>query len=68
MDINKLISSINENLPEFMASYCIVNGAIMNLEEIQNMGCREFGLRAKERIKNAYSWQFIGNEYKKVLQ
>ena len=31
MDINKLISSINENLPEFMASYCIVNGAIMNL-------------------------------------
>lgn len=50
MDINKLISSINENLSEFMASYCIVNGAIMNLEEIQNMGCREFGLRAKTNM------------------
>ena len=26
----------------------------------------EYGRRAKERIKNAYSWEFIGNEYKRV--
>ncbi len=26
----------------------------------------EFGLKAKERIKNAYSWAFIGEEYKRV--
>ena len=26
----------------------------------------QFGLKAKERIKSAYSWQFIGEEYKKV--
>lgn len=26
----------------------------------------EYGIRAKERVKTAYSWQFIGNEYKRV--
>ena len=26
----------------------------------------EYGLKAKERIKNAFSWQFIGDEYKKL--
>lgn len=26
----------------------------------------EYGLRAKERIKNAYSWKHIGEEYKRV--
>ena len=26
----------------------------------------EFGHKAKERIKNAYSWQFIGDEHKRV--
>lgn len=26
----------------------------------------EYGLKAKERIKSAYSWQFIGNEYMRV--
>ncbi len=25
-----------------------------------------YGLKAKERIENAYSWKFIGDEYKKV--
>ncbi len=26
----------------------------------------EYGLKAKGRIRNAYSWEYIGNEYKKV--
>lgn len=28
----------------------------------------EYGLKAKERIKSAYSWEFIGKEYKKAWQ
>jgi hypothetical protein len=36
-----------QELIEGALSYCIINGAIMNLEEIQNMGCQEFGLRSK---------------------
>ena len=28
----------------------------------------EFGLKAKERIKSAFSWGFIGSEYKKTWQ
>lgn len=27
---------------------------------------KEYGKRAKERIRDAFSWQFIGDEYKKV--
>lgn len=26
----------------------------------------EYGLKAKERIKNAFSWEHIGQEYKKL--
>lgn len=26
----------------------------------------EYGLKAKERIRHAYSWEFIGNEYRRV--
>lgn len=26
----------------------------------------EYGRKAKARIQSAYSWQFIGDEYKKV--
>lgn len=51
MDMNELILSMKQNAPELTVSlvnsYCIVNGAVMTLEEIQDMGCNEFGLRAK---------------------
>lgn len=47
MDILNLIAGFQQFVPEFMASYCIVNGAIMNLNEIQNMGYNEFSLRSK---------------------
>lgn len=26
----------------------------------------KFGIAAKERIRTAYSWQFIGDEYKRL--
>lgn len=47
MDINELIFSLKQIAPQFASSYCIVNGAIMNLNEIQNMGHQEFGIRSK---------------------
>ena len=47
MDINELILSIKQNQAELMTSYCIVNGAISSLKEIQDMGYREFSYRAK---------------------
>ena len=47
MDINELFLSARQMAPQFASSYCIVNGAIMNLNEIQNMGFQEFGLRSK---------------------
>lgn len=47
MDISNLIADIQRFTPEFASSYCVVNGAIMKLDEIQNMGYDEFSLRSK---------------------
>lgn len=47
MDISNLIAGFRQFAPEFASSYCIVNGAIMDLYEIQNMGYDEFSLRSK---------------------
>lgn len=47
MNINDLISSIQTFIPEFNTSYCVINGALMRLDEIENMGYREFWMRSK---------------------
>lgn len=47
MDINELIFYVKQMAPQMALSCCIVNGAIMDLNEVQNMGCQEFGLRSK---------------------
>ena len=47
MDINELIFHVKQMTPQLASSCCIVNGALMNLNEIQNMGCQEFGIRSK---------------------
>ena len=47
MDISNLIADFRQFAPEFAASYCIVNGAIMKLNAIQEMGYDEFALRSK---------------------
>lgn len=50
MDINNLLQEIRKAAPYMAESYCIVNGSIMNLNEVQNMGYDEFNLRAKQRM------------------
>lgn len=47
MDVKELFLSAMQMAPQFASSFCVVNGAIMNLDEIQNMGCQEFGIRSK---------------------
>lgn len=47
MDISNLIAGFQQLAPEFASSYCIVNGSIMKLNEIQDMGYDEFSLRSK---------------------
>ena len=41
-------------------------GLIDRVDEKTSEDRAEYGRRAKERIKSAYSWQFIGEEYKKL--
>ena len=50
MDINNLLQEIRKAAPYMAESYCIVNGSIMNLNEVQNMGYDEFNLRAKQKM------------------
>lgn len=45
--IEELLITMKQAFPEFLGSYCTVNGAFMKLEEIQRMGFHEFGLRSK---------------------
>ena len=56
MNINDLLSSIQSVAPELSTSFCIVNGALMRLDEIEKMGYREFWLRSK-LIKTNHQWR-----------
>ncbi len=47
MDINTLIQTLQSAVPQIAGSCCIVNGALMNLTEVQNMGYDGFSMRAK---------------------
>lgn len=47
MNIIKSISDFVQIAPEFASSYCIINGAPLCLEDVQNMGYDEFSLRSK---------------------
>lgn len=47
MDINALIQTLQSIALQMAASYCIINGAVMKLDEVQNMGYDEFSLRTK---------------------
>lgn len=47
MDISDILSAVPQIGPEFMTSYCIINGMPMRLDELQNMGYEEFWKRSK---------------------
>ena len=48
MDISTLITRIQDFVPKLLKSYCIVNGNIMKLDEVQNMGYEKFSLLSKK--------------------
>lgn len=47
MDINSLFKILQGMGPQVASSYCIVNGNIMKLDEVQAMGYDDFSLQAK---------------------
>jgi hypothetical protein len=47
MNIENLYSAFRTLAPEFLSSYCVINGAIMPLQEVEQMGYNEFSYRAK---------------------
>ena len=47
MEINALLNELNSAASTMQNSFCIINRAVMDLDEIQKMGIQEFSLRAK---------------------
>lgn len=47
MKIDELIKELQITMPQIVNSYCIVNGSLMSLNELQRMGFKEFSLRSK---------------------
>lgn len=41
-------------------------GVIEQADRMDDASRNEYGRKAKERIRSAYSWEFIGNEYKEL--
>ena len=46
-DLKSMLSLIQNVTPTLLNSCCIINGEILALEDIQNMGYDEFAFRAK---------------------
>lgn len=46
-NMHDLFTQFQQAGPEFINNYCMINGAIFALDEIEQMGYDEFGLRAK---------------------
>lgn len=41
MDMNDFLLNAQKYAPDFFINYCVINGAIIKLDEVQNMGCME---------------------------
>lgn len=73
-DLNLLLDvGFNREVGQKAALYWNKNeGSLSSLiDKVDTMDAQlrtEYGIKAKERIKDAYSWSFIGNEYKKMLE
>lgn len=60
MNISDLVSLIQSAAPELNDSYCFVNGALIRLDEIQNMGYREFWMRSKLNMPKKF-YKYFSN-------
>lgn len=47
MDIHALIKTLQKSTTQIIESYCIINGDLMNLDEVQDMGYDEFKVRSR---------------------
>lgn len=71
-DLNLLYEvGFNKEVGEDAALYWSKNegslsGLINTVDKMENEKREEYGQKAKERIKTAYSWPFIGDEYIKI--
>lgn len=50
MDLSELIMHIQQLTPQLAFTCCVVNGSIMTLKEIEDMGYEEFCYRSRINI------------------
>ena len=71
-DLNLLIDvEFNKEVAEDSALYWNseegnLSSLIDKVDEMEDQQRIEYGFMAKERVKNTFSWEFIGNEYKRL--
>lgn len=71
-DLNLLLAvDFNKEVGEDAALYWKkdvgnLSDLINKADKMTNQQCCEYGIKAKERIKSAFSWDYIGKEYKRV--
>jgi len=47
MNLNDIIYNAQQFAPDFFVNYCVINGAILKLNDVQKMGCSEYGLHSR---------------------
>lgn len=64
-NIYDFLTKFGQAGPEFINNYCVINGAIFALEDIEKMGHDEFGLQAKLSMP-AKLYKYFPNVAKEV--
>lgn len=64
-NIEEQLIALRQTVPDLFGSYCIVNGALMKLEEIQQMGFNEYAFRSKI-IMPIKLYKYYPNTIKKI--
>ena len=64
MNLNDFVSAGRQVVPEFLMNCCIINGSIINLAEVQSIGCTEFGLRSRLNMPLKL-YRYYPNRWKK---
>lgn len=54
--IDNLIKSFKQFVPDFLSSYCIINGSFLELDKVEKMGYNEFW-EYKECLRDEYNFK-----------
>ena len=58
--IDNLIESFKQFAPNFLNSYCIINGRLLELDKVEKMGYDEFSYQSRLSVPlKLYKFRFV---------